>query len=1022
MTPRTRHLGRLRSLCLFGCLAVLASRAVAAEYRGQVVYGGLPVPGAMVTVVQGSKTFTTVTDEQGAYSFPDLGDGAGKLKVEMLCFSPIEESITIAAGAPAARWELKLLSIEQIRAQGAVAQRVYVAPEAPKTEKPKTTAQGTPEVAPPPPPPDDASQRAADGLLINGSSNNAATSAYSLSQAFGNRRNGNKGLYNGGFSFIIDNSTFDARQYSLSGQESPKPAYNLVTAGFTFGGPIRIPHLIRNGPNFFVAYEWTRNSISSSLSALVPNQAQRGGDLSGLVNSAGQQVQIINPATGQPFANNQIPISAQAQALLNLYPLPNVAANSRYNFQIPVLNSTHLDAMQTRLDKSIGRRDQIYGRFAFQTSRAGSTNFLGFADKTNSLGLNTNINWQHRFNPRTAINLGYQFSRLSSTVTPFWKDRANISGQAGITGNNQESVNWGPPTLSFVSITGMSDVQSSFNRNRTDGVSLSATWNRSPHNVTVGVDFRKQEFNDLFQQDPRGTFSFTGAATQGTATGSGSDFADFLIGVPDTSSIAFGNADKYLRQNVYDAYFTDDWRINSQFTAQIGMRWEYGSPMTELKNRLVNLDIASGFTAEHPVLASDPVGTLTNQHYPASLIRPDRRSFEPRVAVSWRPIAGSSMVVRAGYGIYSDTSVYQATTLRMAQQAPLSKSLSVSNSPSCQLTLANGFNSCNSTTQNTFAVDPNFRVGYAQVWQLAVQRDLPAALQMTATYLGIKGTRGVQQFLPNTYPVGAANPCLSCPIGFIYRTSNGNSTRESGQLQLRRRLRSGFTATLQYVYSKSIDNDSQLGGQGATLTSNTSTQISQGVTAQNWRDLNAERGLSTFDQRHLLTFSAQYTSGMGSGGGTLMSGWRGRALKEWTMLTSITAGTGLPLTPFIPSAVPETGVTGSIRANYTGASIHAAPAGLFLNPAAFTAPAAGQWGNASRGSITGPHQFTLNASAARTFRMTNRFNLDLHIDATNLLNHVNFTSWNTVVTSTQYGLPVGANNMRSLQTTLRLRF
>jgi len=976
------------------------------------------VPGATVTVVQGGKTFTTVTDDQGAYSFPDLGDGAGKLKVEMLCFSPIEEAIMVVAGAPAGKWELKLLSIEQIRAQEAVAQRMYVVPEAPKVEKRKTTAQGIPEGAPLPLPlpRDDASQRASDGLLVNGSSNNAATSEYSLSQAFGNRRNSDNGLYNGDFSFILNNSTFDARPYSLSGQESPKPAYNLVTAGFTFGGPIKIPHLIRNGPNFFVAYEWTRNSISTAQAALVPTQAQRNGDLSA------QSTPIINPLTGQPFANNQIPVSAQAQALLNLYPLPNVAGNSLYNFQIPIVNSTHVDAMQSGLDKTIGRRDQIYGRFAFQSSRSGSANFLGFNDTTDTLGLNTSINWSHRFNPRTAIILGYQFSRLSSTVIPFWQNRENISGEAGITGNNQDAINWGPPTLSFVSVSSLTDAQSSFNRNRTDGVSLSATWNRSPHNVTMGVDFRRQEFNDLFQQDPRGTFSFTGAATQGTAAGSGSDFADFLIGVPDASSIAFGNADKYLRQNVYDAYFTDDWRINSQFTANIGMRWEYGSPMTELKDRLVNLDIAPDFTAVSQVLASDPVGTRTNEHYPSSLIRPDRRSFEPRIAASWRPIAGSSMVVRGGYGIYSDTSVYQATTLRMAQQAPLSKSLSVTNSSSCPLTLANGFNSCNSTTQNTFAVDPNFRVGYAQVWQLAVQRDLPAALQMTATYLGIKGTRGVQQFLPNTYPVGGVNPCPACPIGFTYRTSNGNSTRESGQLQLRRRLRSGFTASLQYVYSKSIDNDSQLGGQGATLTSNTSTQITQGVTAQNWRDLNAERGLSTFDQRHLLTLSAQYTSGMGSGGGTLMSGWRGTLLKEWTMLTSITAGTGLPETPIVPLAVPGTGVTGSIRANYTGASVHAAPAGLFLNPAAFTAPAAGQWGDAGRDSITGPHQFTLNASAARTFRMTNRFNLDLHIDATNLLNHVNFTSWNTTVTSTQYGLPVAANPMRSLQTTLRLRF
>ena len=179
------------------------------------------------------------------------------------------------------------------------------------------------------------------------------------------------------------------------------------------------------------------------------------------------------------------------------------------------------------------------------------------------------------------------------------------------------------------------------------------------------------------------------------------------------------------------------------------------------------------------------------------------------------------MVVRAGYGIYDDTSVYQGTALQMAQQSPLSTSLSVQNSAACPQTLASGFNPCSSITANTFAVDPNFRVGYAQNWQLAVQSDLPFALQMTATYLGIKGTRGVQEYLPNTYPAGTTNPCPLCPVGYVFRASNGNSTREAGSIQLRRRLRSGFTASLQYTYSKSIDDDSVLGGQGPVATAAT---------------------------------------------------------------------------------------------------------------------------------------------------------------------------------------------------------
>jgi trimeric autotransporter adhesin len=115
-------------------------------------------------------------------------------------------------------------------------------------------------------------------------------------------------------------------------------------------------------------------------------------------------------------------------------------------------------------------------------------------------------------------------------------------------------------------------------------------------------------------------------------------------------------------------------------------------------------------------------------------------------------------------------------------------------------------------------------------------------------------------------------------------------------------------------------------------------------------------------------------------------------------------------------------VTGTIRPDYTGAKLYAAPPGLFLNPAAYTAPLAGQWGNAGRDSITGPAKFTLNASLGRTFRVGDRFNLDLRVDSTNAVNHVNFTSWNTIVNSAQFGLPASTIAMRSMQTTLRLRF
>jgi hypothetical protein len=877
-----------------------------------------------------------------------------------------------------------------------------------------------------PKPQDEQSQQAADGLLVNGSVNNAATSQYSLDQAFGNRRPNSKSLYTGGFAAVLNNSALDAQPYALSGLESPKSMYDRITGIVSLGGPIRIPHVLPRGPNFFAGYQWTRDHTAAILPGLVPTEAERAGNLSGLLNALGQPVTIYNPATGLPFTGNQVPVSTQAQALMALYPMPNITGTMAYNYQVPVLNSSHQDVVQLRLDKTLGRKDQLYGQFNLQSTRAGNENLFGFVDTTDTLGINTNINWSHRFNQHLFVYASYKLSRLRTRISSEFEDRENIAGAAGIGGDDQDAADWGPPALSFSSgIYGLSDANSLFNRNRTDAFSGSVAIYRGHHNISVGMDLRKQQYNDFFEQNPRGAFTFTGAATAGTgsnAANSGSDLADFLLGIPDTSSIAFGNADKYFRQPVYDAYANDDWRIMSNLTINAGIRWDYGGPMTELKGRLVNLDIAPDFTAAAPVLGSDPVGPVTGMHYPSSLIRPDLRGFEPRVGIAWRPIPASTVLVKASYGVYDDTSVYQTFVTQLAQQEPLSTSLSVQNSAACPLTLASGFNPCSSVTADTFAVDPDMRIGYSQNWQLSAQRDLPGALQITATYAGIKGTHGAQQILPNTYPIGATSSCPSCPVGFAYRTSGGNSTRESGQVQLRRRLRSGITASLMYTYSKSIDDDAVLGGQGHVTASDLGSTPAGAAIAQNWLDPRAERALSTFDQRHLLNVQAQYTSGQGLGGGDLMRGWSGRLLKEWTLVTQVAAGSGMPETPNYLAAVPGTGFTGTIRPTLTGAPIYSSSAGAHLNATAYTAPLIGQWGTAGRDSITGPSQFSLDSSLERTFRPNTKLYLIVRVDATNTLNHGVFTGWFTTVNSTQFGLPAAANPMRSLQTTIRLRF
>jgi len=117
-------------------------------------------------------------------------------------------------------------------------------------------------------------------------------------------------------------------------------------------------------------------------------------------------------------------------------------------------------------------------------------------------------------------------------------------------------------------------------------------------------------------------------------------FADFLLGIPDTSAIAYGNADKYFRQSVSDAFIADDWRVGPQLTVSAGVRWEYGAPITELYGRLVNLDVTPGFAAAAPVLAS--IRGAADRARLSNFVDPPRsHDVAPRLGIAWRPISGS---------------------------------------------------------------------------------------------------------------------------------------------------------------------------------------------------------------------------------------------------------------------------------------------------------------------------------------------------------------------------------------------
>src|SRR5439155_13881278 len=503
----------------------------------------LPVPGATVTATQRDASRVTVTDDQGGYRFADLADGAWTVEVAMLGFSTIRQDVVVSADAPPAAFPLTLLPFDQI-ASGKVVRDEPAAPataasnsgggfeRAAVTKSPAASAPATSTPAPAAARPADAviaggdsgadrSADAADGFLINGSVNNSAASPFAQLPAFGNNRRGSRSLYNGGFGALFGNSALDARPFSFTGQDTPKPSYSDAQVVGSFAGPVKIPGL-RNKANLFLGYQHTANHDATTQSAIVPTAAERRGEI------AGHPV----PASS---------ISPQAAALLALYPLPNVDAGGRYNFQTPVLLTTTQDAMQARLIETISNKTQMYGSVAFQRTATDSGNLFGFVDSNAVSGFDAPINWSHRYSQFYALRLRYQFTSLATHTTPYFANREDVAGNAGITGTDQNPVNWGPPNLMFSSgIAGLSSLQYASNADRTHGGGGEIQIGHGRHNVTLGADLRARHLDVVSQQNARGTFTFTGAAT-------GSDFADFLLGVPHASAIAFGNADKSLR-------------------------------------------------------------------------------------------------------------------------------------------------------------------------------------------------------------------------------------------------------------------------------------------------------------------------------------------------------------------------------------------------------------------------------------------------------------------------------------------
>jgi hypothetical protein len=638
------------------------------------------------------------------------------------------------------------------------------------------------------------------------------------------------------------------------------------------------------------------------------------------------------------------------------------------------------------------------------------------------------------------------FNRTRASTQNLYAFNNDITGALGIAGVSQNPFDWGLPNLSFTDFASLQDTAPQLTRNQTYTFSDSVIWNHGKHTWRWGGDYRRVQVNAETDTNPRGSFIFTGLNTSqfgssgNPRAGTGYDFADFLLGLPQQTSEQFGQSN-HFRGNFWDLFAQDEWKMRGNLTLNLGVRYEYVSPLTEINNRIANLALSPGVLSQTPPLVVTPIqpgqvapysGTL-----PASLVRPDRNNVAPRIGFAWTPF--SKTVVRGGYGVNYNTGAYQTIAQQLAFQPPFSATATNIQASPGDLTLQNGFPAVTGIA-NSFAVNPNYRLGYVQIRNLDIQQQIRPTLLLNIDYTGTKGTDLDILEAPNRTATGILIPGVDA---FTYESSVADSEANAGSVRLRKRLSSGISVGGIYTFSKSLDDASSIGA-GATSSSN-SRGLGAGGTgaggggggassagaaniAQNPLNLSAERGLSSFNQTH--RFTTDYLLELPFGGDKPWLTGRGplRAIfGDWQWSGDWTIASGLPFTPRLLNNIADVnrGSNGTLRPDVVpGQSVSLAnpSIGEWFNRAAFLASPAGQYGNARRNSIIGPGTKVFDMAFTKIISLKESRVLEFRAQATNIFNIPNYSAIDTNLNSPTFGRVTGVGGMRQFTLTSRFRF
>jgi hypothetical protein len=786
--------------------------------------------------------------------------------------------------------------------------------------------------------------------------------------------------------FVYDylrNRIFDARNF-FDGLQTPALIRNQFGGGI--GGPA-----IHNRTFFFLDFDGLRGVEGYSRLATVPTLAERSGNLTSLGG-------FTNPYTGVTSA--QVPaslISPIALKILNLYPLPENGSVAG-NYLAQPVGDDSLNQFNVRVDHRFDDMDQLTVRYSYGNkyllepyTENSVTNLPGYGDYVWDRGHNALIDYTHLFGPATVNSLILGVNRAHRSILQ-QNYQTNVDTLWGVNYLPTAPLQLGYPAISVSGFSSLGDqVALPIDRFTTTyqlGDTLSL--NRGQHNWKFGAQIRKIALNGTISQLPRGSISFLGAIT-------GTGIGDLLAGFPAFAVDAQQSAPQTLRTFQTDVFAQDDWRLRPNLTLNFGVRYEYNTPPTDPTNRMSAFDLATGQLAQ--------VGT---DGIPRAGYRPDYTNFAPRAGFAWSP--GARFVVRGGYGIFYDASMFEVSSALYFNPPYFTVALFFP-SQNGLLTLQNPYSSSLGSVPpaGLSTLAPDLRTPYLQDWNFTLERPFSWLGTVSVAYAGSKGTDLIRS-LDLNQPSPAPGPLTSRRLypdfsNIFYSESAANSEFDALEISLNRKLRAGLSVMANYMFSKSIDDTSAYLGTFADPNF-----------PQNSRDYHAEHAPSSFDIANSAVIAFVYDLPLRN---VLVRGTEFRSI--------VTAHGGQPFTPLVSFDNSNTGNMGapfgSDRPNVSGSSSLANPGPQeWFNTAAFSVAALDTFGDAGRNILRGPGLFTWDLEGSRRFRLSERYWLTLEAQAFNLLNRANFDLPNLYVDQPGFGQIFSAKAPRQLQFALRFGF